>query len=173
MVTDSAERKRSTRLKPLSFDAAAAPAALPPSSRGHHLDAPELYLNRELTWLAFNRRVLHEAQDERTPLLERVTFLAIVHSNQFFMKRIGALKQQLGAGVQTPKRTGDPDRAGRTTPARSAVIDLAGGFVPLKRWQRFCDRKQNACWPSVVRTADSDPRGGLKSCKVPLWANVQ
>ena len=64
-------------------------------------DAPEWYLNRELTWLSFNRRVLHEAQDERTPLLERVKFLAIVSSNldEFFMKRIGGLKQQIGARV--------------------------------------------------------------------------
>ncbi|MDG4551827.1 MAG: polyphosphate kinase 1 [Candidatus Contendobacter sp.] len=67
-----------------------------------NLDAPEWYLNRELTWLAFNRRVLHEAQDERTPLLERVKFLAIVSSNldEFFMKRIGGLKQQIGARVR-------------------------------------------------------------------------
>jgi polyphosphate kinase len=66
------------------------------------LRAPELYLNRELTWLAFNRRVLHEAQDPRTPLLERVKFLAIVNANldEFFMKRIGGLKQQVGAGVR-------------------------------------------------------------------------
>jgi len=66
------------------------------------LKAPEWYLNRELTWLAFNRRVLHEAEDSRTPLLERVKFLAIVSSNldEFFMKRVGGLKQQLGAGVQ-------------------------------------------------------------------------
>ncbi len=65
-------------------------------------DAPEWYLNRELTWLAFNRRVLHEAQDERTPLLERVKFMAIVSSNldEFFMKRIGGLKQQIGARVR-------------------------------------------------------------------------
>lgn len=56
----------------------------------------------ELTWLAFNRRVLHEAQDERTPLLERVKFMAIVSSNldEFFMKRIGGLKQQIGARVR-------------------------------------------------------------------------
>lgn len=60
------------------------------------------YLNRELTWLAFNRRVLHEAADPRTPLLERIKFLAIVGSNldEFFMKRIGGLKQQLAANVQ-------------------------------------------------------------------------
>jgi polyphosphate kinase len=66
------------------------------------LNAPEWYLNRELTWLAFNRRVLHEAEDPRTTLLERVKFLAIVSSNldEFFMKRVGGLKQQVGAGVQ-------------------------------------------------------------------------
>ncbi|MGR9043878.1 MAG: polyphosphate kinase 1 [Gammaproteobacteria bacterium] len=62
---------------------------------------PQWYLNRELTWLEFNKRVLHEAEDERTPLLERVKFLAIVSSNldEFFMKRIGGLKQQVGAGI--------------------------------------------------------------------------
>lgn len=60
------------------------------------------YLNRELTWLEFNRRVLHEGMDERNPLLERVFFLAVVGSNldEFFMKRIGGLKQQVGAGVK-------------------------------------------------------------------------
>ena len=65
------------------------------------LESPELYLNRELTWLEFNRRVLHEAQDHNTPLLERFKFVGIVSSNldEFFMKRIGGLKQQLGAGV--------------------------------------------------------------------------
>ncbi|ESQ15637.1 MAG TPA: polyphosphate kinase 1 [Chromatiaceae bacterium] len=67
------------------------------------LDDPSLYMNRELTWLAFNQRVLHEAADARTPLLERVKFLAIVSNNldEFFMKRIGGLKQQIAAGVHT------------------------------------------------------------------------
>ncbi len=66
------------------------------------LNDPQWYLNRELTWLAFNRRVLHEGQDDRVPLLERVFFLAVVGSNldEFFMKRIGGLKQQVGAGVR-------------------------------------------------------------------------
>ena len=65
------------------------------------LMAPECYLNRELTWLNFNFRVLHEARDPRTPLLERMKFLAIVGSNldEFFMKRIGGLKQQRAAGI--------------------------------------------------------------------------
>ncbi len=66
------------------------------------LKSSELYLNRELTWLNFNRRVLHEAEDSRNPLLERVKFLAIVSNNldEFFMKRIGGLKQQVAAGYK-------------------------------------------------------------------------
>lgn len=66
------------------------------------LSDPQWYLNRELTWLAFNQRVLHEATDEQVPLLERVFFVAVVGSNldEFFMKRIGGLKQQVGAGVK-------------------------------------------------------------------------
>jgi polyphosphate kinase len=63
------------------------------------LGAPELYLNRELTYLNFCWRVLHEAEDDRVPLLERVKFCGIVSSNidEFFQKRIGGLKQQVGA----------------------------------------------------------------------------
>lgn len=66
------------------------------------LKSPEVMLNRELTWLNFNYRVLREADDERNPLLERVFYLSVVHSNldEFFMKRIGGLKQQLAAGVE-------------------------------------------------------------------------
>jgi polyphosphate kinase len=73
-----------------------------PQAKGAvNLRAAELYLNRELTWLQFNFRVLNEARDKRTPLLERVKFLAIAAANmdEFFMKRIGGLKQQIGAGV--------------------------------------------------------------------------
>ncbi len=72
-----------------------------PAPPAINLRAPEFYLNRELTWLSFNSRVLHEAQDKRIPLLERVKFLAIASSNldEFFMKRIGGLKQQLAANV--------------------------------------------------------------------------
>jgi polyphosphate kinase len=66
------------------------------------LQSPELYLNRELTWLSFNRRVMAEAEDERNPLLERLKFLAITASNldEFFIKRIGGLKQQAASGVE-------------------------------------------------------------------------
>ena len=64
------------------------------------LAAPELLLNRELTYLNFCWRVLREAEDARVPLLERLKFVAIVSANidEFFQKRIGGLKQQVGAG---------------------------------------------------------------------------
>lgn len=71
------------------------------------LDSSEWYLNRELTWLTFNKRVLAEGRDDRVPLLDRVFYIAVVGSNldEFFMKRIGGLKQQVGAGVK--KKTVD------------------------------------------------------------------
>ena len=60
---------------------------------------PTLYLNRELAWLEFNRRVLHEALDTRTPLLERVKFLSIFSSNldEFFQVRVSAVREQVAA----------------------------------------------------------------------------
>jgi polyphosphate kinase len=82
--------------------AASGSAAHPPTSEDEALDSPDLFLNRELTWLAFNGRVLERAEEREAPLLERVKFQSIVASNldEFIMKRIGGLKQQLGAGVQ-------------------------------------------------------------------------
>ena len=62
---------------------------------------PSHFINRDLSWLEFNRRVLNEAQDERTPLLERLRFLMIFSSNldEFVMKRIGRLKRQQNSGL--------------------------------------------------------------------------
>jgi polyphosphate kinase len=63
---------------------------------------PALYINRELSWLEFNARVLHEAFDPRNRLLERLKFLAIFSSNldEFHMVRVAGLRRQIAAGVQ-------------------------------------------------------------------------
>lgn len=78
----------------------------------------QYYLNRELSWAEFNYRVLHEALDDRTPLLERLKFLAIFSSNldEYFMVRVAALKQQVEA--QVTKRSPD----GRTAAEQLALI---------------------------------------------------
>lgn len=65
--------------------------------------ASERFVNRELSWIAFNDRVLHEGLDAGNPPLERLAFLAIVSSNfdEFFMVRVGGLKQQIQSGLHT------------------------------------------------------------------------
>ncbi len=84
-----------------------APPAPDEAPASADLRDPALYINRELSWLEFNRRVLHEAEDPRTPLLERVKFLGIYSSNldEFFQIRVGGLKEQVAAGYS--ERTPD------------------------------------------------------------------
>jgi len=73
-----------------------------------NLDDPELYINRELSMLAFQERVFEEALDENNPLLERIKFIAILGSNldEFFMVRVGGLRMQINAGVTKPSTDG-------------------------------------------------------------------
>jgi len=84
------------------------PLPTPGPDGEYDLTDPSLLLNRELTWLNFNFRVLAQAEDPDTPRLERLNFISIVGANldEFFMKRIGGLKQQVVAGVQAPSADG-------------------------------------------------------------------
>src|SRR6476661_6727092 len=72
------------------------------------LDDTSLYLNRELSWLDFNDRVLQLAEDQRLPLLERVKFCAIYTTNldEFYMVRVAGLRDQIDAGVENPGQDG-------------------------------------------------------------------
>jgi polyphosphate kinase len=100
----------------------------------------EHFLNRELSWLAFNRRVLEEAQDPANPLLERVKFLAIFDSNlaEFFEVRVAGLRQQAEAGLATR----GPD--GLTPAQQLEAIDATVRSLVAEFY---------ACWNGALRPA--------------------
>src|SRR5262245_48047832 len=102
------------------------------------LDRAELYINRELSWLAFNSRVLAQARDEGHPLLERVKFLAIVGTNldEFFMIRFAALLKQ----IRSRRETVSSD--GLTTQQQVAIVR-----------ERALEMlaEQGRCWPRDMR----------------------
>ena len=98
------------------------------------LDNPGLFLNRELSWLQFNLRVLEEGEDARRPLLERVKFLAIFATNldEFFMIRVSGLRRQVAGGAgETP-----PDAM---TPSEQMLAICREVMIHLER-QRTCWR---------------------------------
>ncbi|MFT5111578.1 MAG: polyphosphate kinase [Parasphingorhabdus sp.] len=103
MATDIKLKKPATqKSQTVLKDSASVKSAELPESGGSNKDftAASLYQNRELTWLQFNQRVLAMSRDDDLPLLERLKYIAIVCSNldEFYMKRVGGLKQQEGAG---------------------------------------------------------------------------
>src|SRR5690348_18485759 len=110
------DRKTSTAALGGSIPAATAPA---------EAESAE-FLNRDLSWLEFNRRVLHEAVDARTPLLERVRFLGIFTSNldEFYMKRVGGLRRQIAANI-------GPSLEGIS--AAEAIAQIRSAVLPMLR----------------------------------------
>ena len=96
-----AKRKPKSALPPASIERAIIPTGTAPPIPVNTRPVKAAYFNRELSWLAFNRRVLEQAQNERNPLLERVKFLAIVSSNldEFFEIRVAGIIQQVESGL--------------------------------------------------------------------------
>ncbi|MEM9136714.1 MAG: polyphosphate kinase 1 [Cyanobacteria bacterium P01_F01_bin.42] len=92
----------------LAAESGADSGSLPAFEINPRLLESDLYFNREVSWLWFNERVLHEAFDPRTPLLEKLKFLAIFSSNldEYFMVRVAGLKQQVAANVTRQSRDG-------------------------------------------------------------------
>ena len=90
---------------------------------------PSYYNNREISWLAFNERVLHEALDKRNPLLERIKFLAIFSSNldEFFMVRVAGLKDQVKVGFTKPENKAGmtaKQQLGKISEITHTLVDL-------------------------------------------------
>ncbi len=108
-----------------------------------NLDDPKLFINRELSLLEFQRRVLEEARDPTQPLLERVKFLSIVGSNldEFFMVRVGGLKQQVEAGVVELSPDG-------LTPAEQ-LANIRKATLKLMQDMRAC--WSNELWPELAK----------------------
>src|SRR3954452_24290100 len=125
-----------------------APAAPPPED----LDAPELYVNRELSWVDFDDRVMQLAEDPAQPLLERCKFAAIFTSNldEFFMIRVAGLHDQVDAGITAPKLDG------RTPP--QTIDAIRDKVVALKR--RQCSAMAHDLKPALaehgIRLIDLD-----------------
>ena len=116
--------------------------------------APGRLLNRELSWLDFNRRVLALAHEPGIPLLERLKFVAICSSNldEFFQVRIAALKDQVAAGIAgAADRRHDPDpTVGGDRPQHRRLRDRAGEGVARRAGARPGRRMVCASWAGTT-----------------------
>jgi polyphosphate kinase len=124
-------------------DAACEPAATPAATQDF---GPERFINRELSWLDFNHRVLEEAENLRHPLLERVRFLSISASNldEFYSVRVAGLIGQAKAGVTAPS----PD--GRTPAQQLAEIAIRDNAVVADQQRIWTELLDQMCKAGIV-----------------------
>ncbi|QSX00582.1 polyphosphate kinase 1 [Haloterrigena alkaliphila] len=140
---DEADEEGVDEKTQLAFSASASGETVDPGAdvpESVDLSDPNYYLNRERSELAFQRRVLREALDEKNPLLERVKFLAIFTTNvdEFIRKRVGGLKQQIAAGI---------------------IEETPDGLTPREQWRAVLEEarslleRQSRCYREQIRPA--------------------
>ncbi len=124
------------------------------ATRDDRLEDRALYFNREISWLAFNRRVLEEALDPEWPLLERLKFLCIFHSNldEFFMIRVSGLHEQLEASVT--ERSAD-------------------GLSAQEQLRTICEIvRQDGALAVATLTQDVLPKLGAEGVRILAWSGI-